>query len=265
MHVETTGDGPDLFLIHGWMMNVRCWEGIIPQFEQRFRLTMVDLPGHGASLKSPYSLARPGQLVDGLLELAPDNSHGAIWIGWSLGGMLAQLAAQTAPERIRALIIIGMGARYVTARDWPAGVNRALFRAVRRLFAVSPERVLRQLIERQVLGSERQKSTRAILRELASMPWDKKELKAGLELLKIADVRDAMRAFDKPVLFIAGEKDLITSKESLEHSAALAPHGRLVTIPGAGHAPFLSHQAEFVAAVDDFLSGLANETTDGSD
>ena len=256
MHVKTTGHGPNLFLIHGWMMNARCWEGIVPQLEKRFQLTMVDLPGHGTSLESPWSLARPRQLIDGLLELAPGKTHGAVWIGWSLGGMLAQLAAQAEPKGIRALIVVGMSARYLAASDWPGGVNRALFRTVQQLFVVSPEQVLRQLIERQVLGSERQKHTRAILRELASMPWNKQELKAGLELLKTADVRDTMRAFDKPVLYVTGEKDLITNKRSLKHSAALAPRGRYVTIPGAGHAPFLSHRAEFVAAVEDFIHDL---------
>ncbi len=256
MHVEQTGCGPDLFLIHGWMMNRHCWRGIVAQLRDRYRLTTVDLPGHGDSLRSSHSLNRPEQLIAGLLELAPQN---ATWVGWSLGGLLAQLAAQAAPDGIRSIINVGMSARYMAAPDWPCGVNRVLFKAVRQLFAVSPEQIVRQLIERQVLGSERQECARAVLSSLAAMPWDKKELKAGLELLKVGDARPAMQTFKKPVLFIAGEKDLIINNASLEQSSRLAAHGRYVEIAGAGHAPFLSHHREFVAIVDSFIDNSINE------
>ncbi len=250
LHTERTGRGPDIFLIHGWMMNGRCWRGVIAHFKDRFRLTVVDLPGHGGSLHSPYSLSSPERLLAALLEAAPPD---AIWVGWSLGGLLAQFAAQSSPGRLRSLVSVGMGARYTATPDWPRGINRTLFRAVRQLFAVAPEQLVRQLIERQVLGSERQEHARAVLRSLAAMPWDKKELMAGLEFLKTADARRAIQTFDKPALFIAGEKDLITNSKSLEQSSRLAPRGRYVGIAGAGHAPFLSHGGKFAAAVNDFI------------
>ena len=233
-------------------MNGRCWRELVAQLQDRYRLTVVDLPGHGGSLQSSYSLSRTEQLLTGLAELAPAN---AIWIGWSLGGVLAQLATQVIPERIRALISVGMGARYTATTDWP-GVNRALFKAVRQLFSVSPRQVTRQLIAQQLLGSERQAQARAVLSTLAAMPWDKKELKAGLDLLNTADARHAIQTFDKPTLFITGEKDLIVNNASLKQSSNLARHSRYVEIPGAGHAPFLSHPQEFIQAITHFIHGL---------
>ncbi len=252
MYTEQTGRGPDLFLIHGWMMNLRCWDGIVARLKDRFRLTTVDLPGHGGSLRSSHSFTRPRQLVSGLLRLAPDN---AVWVGWSIGGLLAQLAAQTAPDRVRSLVSVGMGSRYVASADWPYGINRALFETAARLFAVSPESTLRWLIERQLFGSERRKHVRTLMNSLAAMPWDKEELKAGLAVLRTADARGAMRSFGKPALFVAGEKDLIISVKNLEQSGRLAPRGRCVSVAGAGHAPFLSHPLEFV----DALGGLIDE------
>ena len=252
LHVEQTGSGRDLFLLHGWMMNSRCWDGLAAQLEDRFRLTKVDLPGHGGSLQSSYSFEDPDRLLTHLLELAPE---GAVWVGWSLGGMLAQLAAQMATDRLRALIIVGMSSCYLATKDWPYGVNRALFRAVRSLFSVAPEQVLRQLIEQQVLGSERQAYARSVLRSLAIMRWDKKQLKAGLELLRTADVRRGMREFRKPALFVVGEKDMIVSAKSVLHSSRIVPRGSYAEISGAGHAPFLSHAEEFLEALNGFIDG----------
>lgn len=253
MYIEQTGRGLDLFLIHGWMMNLRCWDGFVARFKSHCRLTAVDLPGHGGSLRSSHSLGRPRRLVAGLLRLAPDN---AVWVGWSLGGLLAQLAAEAAPERVRALVSVGMGSRYTASGDWPHGVNRTLFETAARLFVVSPEWFLRRLIERQLFGSERRKHARALISSFAAMPWDKQELKAGLDLLRIADVRAAMRKFDKPTLFVAGEKDLVISVKNLEQSSRLAPQGRCVSIAGAGHAPFLSHFPEFSDVLAGVIDGL---------
>ncbi len=250
LYVEQTGSGRDLFLLHGWMMNSRCWDGLAMQLESRFRLTRVDLPGHGGSLRSSYSFEDPDRLLAHLLELAPE---GAVWVGWSLGGLLAQLAAQAAADRLRALVVVGMSCCYLATKDWPHGVNRALFRAVRSLFSVAPEQVFRQLIEQQLLGSERQASARGVLRSLAMMEWDKKQLQAGLKLLQVADVREAMRGFKKPALFVVGEKDMIVSAASVRDSSRIIPCGSCVEVAGAGHAPFLSHPEEFLEALGSFM------------
>ena len=258
MHIEQTGRGPDLFLIHGWMMNGLCWREVVARLRHRYRLTVVDLPGHGNSLRSPYSLCRPEQLCDALIELAPEN---AAWIGWSLGGLIAQLTArsaiETAPGRIRALVSVGMGARYTAAPDWPCGTNRSLFRITRQLFAISPDRIARQVVARQLSGSQRQAHAHRVLKSLIATPWDKRELTAGLDLLSTADTRHAMRAFYKPVLFLSGERDLIASNTSLKQSSLIAPGGHYIEIPGAGHAPFLSHCTEFITAVDGFISAYS--------
>ena len=251
LHIEQTGHGRDLFLIHGWMMNQHCWDTVARQFKDHYCLTMVDLPGHGGSLQSIYSLSRPEQLLDGLLEAAPKN---AIWLGWSIGGLLAQLATQVAPERINALISVGMSSRYTATSDWPYGINHVLFRAVKQLFAISPKQAIVGLIEKQVLGSERQEYARAILKSLATMPWDKKELKSGLDFLTTADARLAMQAFNQPTLFIAGEKDLIVNNKSLKQSSLITAQGRYTEIPKSGHAPFLSHLKEFTEAVNNFCN-----------
>ena len=243
----------DVFLIHGWMMNRLCWREFVAQFKDRYRLTTVDLPGHGDSLSCGYSFARSEQLLDGLLEAAPAN---AVWVGWSLGGLLAQLANRQTAACIDAIVSITMGARYVAGRhgDWPYGVNRVLFRAVRQLFSIAPEQAVRQLVERQTLGSEHQQHTRAILGSLASMPWDRSELKAGLELLNTADARDTVQRSDTPILFVGGERDLVVNCKSLKQSSQLSAHGAYCEILGAGHAPFLSHRRECHRIISDFIN-----------
>ena len=46
---ETSGSGPDLVLVHGWGMNAGVWSLLLPALQERFRVTVLELPGHGAS------------------------------------------------------------------------------------------------------------------------------------------------------------------------------------------------------------------------
>ncbi len=56
LHWDEIGDGPPLVLVHGLAASARDWEGLGPALSQAgFRILAVDLPGHGASPKSPGS------------------------------------------------------------------------------------------------------------------------------------------------------------------------------------------------------------------
>ena len=84
LHVETAGQGPDLVMLHGWAMHSGIWSSVRDQLAQRYRLHLVDLPGHGRSpADEAYSLDRIAQKV---AEILPAES---IVCGWSLGGQVA--------------------------------------------------------------------------------------------------------------------------------------------------------------------------------
>ncbi len=48
LHVEVTGSGAPLVLLHGWGMHGGVWTDVAAQLAQDFRVHSVDLPGHGA-------------------------------------------------------------------------------------------------------------------------------------------------------------------------------------------------------------------------
>ena len=91
--------------------------------ESRFTLHLVDLPGHGLSRDDAISLA-PDAVADALLAQLPP----AIWIGWSLGGLVALAAAQRAPGALHALGMLAASPRFVRGGDWAEGMDPAIFR-----------------------------------------------------------------------------------------------------------------------------------------
>ena len=57
IHTETFGHGPDVVLVHGWGMHSGVWRSFARRFGEEFRVTLVDLPGHGRSgMISDFSL-----------------------------------------------------------------------------------------------------------------------------------------------------------------------------------------------------------------
>ena len=80
---------------------------------------------------------------------------------------------------------------------------------------------------------------------------------AGLALR--SDAFDVLGAFDRPVLIVCGDDDVLTPVADAEAMAAActsAPFVRLLTVPKAGHMAPLENPDEVAGAIVDFISRL---------
>ena len=224
---------------------------MVEQWGQQYCLTTVELPGHGSCIGSPYSLTNPEDLVKHWLAIAPPQ---AIWIGWSLGGLLVQMAAATAPQQIKKAVSLCMGSRFVHDPQWPFGVTDFALQEMQLALLENPAKCLRDFNQRQVAGTAHKQSTLLALDDMIKTPYQLEELVAGLSCLSTLDMRTQMAQTAVPLLFITGACDKVNHKKTVQSSAELVPHGRYLEIKGAGHAPLLSHPIEVAAGVQDFLS-----------
>ncbi|WP_456373705.1 pimeloyl-ACP methyl ester esterase BioH [Thiolapillus sp.] len=237
----TLGEGPDLLLIHGWGMNLAVWQPLVSELEGDFRITLVDLPGHG---ESPWNETM--QTLDDwtqmVLETAPKQ---AIWAGWSLGGLLMQRARMLAPERLCATLGIATTPCFIRHDDWPHGIAPEILPAFARELESDNRRTLRRFLALQVQGAEDARATLLMLRkEFDARPEPRPEaLRVGLRLLMETDLRDLAEDSAPPARWLLGERDTLVPM-----AAGKSLSGQVQVIPGAAHAPFLSH-AGICAAV----------------
>lgn len=99
---QTTGEGNcHLVLLHGWGLNAKVWDCITPQLASHFTLHLVDLPGYGRS--GGFGAMSLEEMAQRVLEKAPER---AIWLGWSLGGLVASQVALSHPDRVQALVTV---------------------------------------------------------------------------------------------------------------------------------------------------------------
>jgi pimeloyl-[acyl-carrier protein] methyl ester esterase len=252
LSVETSGRGPDLVLLHGWGMNAAVWEGLPREIAGAYRLTRIELPGHGASPFGPEHADRLGW-ARACLEVAPPR---AAWLGWSLGGLIALQAALLAPERVAALVLLTATPRFVRASDWPAAMDPQVFAQFHDTLVAEPKLTLERFLRLQVRGSDSARETLRLLRaELAEQPAPQPEaLALGLDLLRDGDLRGALCELACPSLWVFGERDTLVPAAASAGVSALRADAEVRVIAGAAHAPFLSHPEQTVATIGPFLA-----------
>jgi len=240
-----------LVLLHGWGMNAAVWEGLPASLTDGWRQWRIELPGHGASPFEPRHDSR-GAWADACLEVAPER---AVWIGWSLGGLIALETALRAPERISALVLLTATPRFVRAPDWLAAMDAHVLAQFHDGLLADPMGTLDRFLALQVMGSEAARHTlRTLRRELAQRPAPlPAALALGLDLLRDTDLRGRIVALACPTLWLFGRRDTLVPAATSEGIARLLPQARRRVIAGAAHAPFLSHPQETGIAIAGFL------------
>ena len=252
MHIESVGRGHDLVLIHGWAMHAGIFAPLTRLLVQQFRVHLVDLPGHGRS-QADGGLD-PVVCATALAAVLPR----ALWIGWSLGGLVALHAALAHADKVRGLVEISSSPRFVLGRDWPHGVARSVFAE----FDAGLRRDYRGTIERflalETLGSEHAQSE---LRELKTHVFERGEpaqsvLEQGLQVLDSVDLRARLADVRMPSLWLGGRRDRLVPAVAMRWAAQHCKQGRFVEFP-SGHAPFIGHAAQVADAINEFSAGIA--------
>lgn len=249
LHVESTGAGPDLVLLHGWAMHGGVFDALAAAFAARYRVHCIDLPGHG---QSPFD-ARITDLDALAATLEPHIPRHAVVLGWSLGGLLAlTLAARARP---RALILVSSTPKFVANEDWPQGMPQDVFAQFSARLQSDFKGTVDDFLRLQVRGDMHAAATFSALQSrLLQHPPQPRALQLGLEILRDSDQRAALPTITVPTLVVAGEHDRITHPRAAAYTAQHLPRAHFHLIKRAGHAPFISHRDEFTGALDAFLA-----------
>jgi len=255
---ERQGSGPDLVLVHGWGLHGGIWGDLPARLSKQFRVTTLDLPGHGRSRTAGEYLSLTA-FTDSVVELCPAP---AIWLGWSLGGLIALNAALRHPRKVASLVLVGATPKFVQAPDWPHAMPTEVFADFAHSLTQDYRATLLRFLSLQAGGNE---SARALLKQLRAGMFAHGEpqpeaLAAGLAILEQTDQRARLAEIQVPALVVHGSHDRLAPPAAGEYLAAQLPAARLLRVEGAGHAPFLSHAALFADAVCAVAPGVLPPT-----
>jgi pimeloyl-ACP methyl ester carboxylesterase len=257
--------GAPVFCAHGLTRNSLDFEDVAPAIVARGRrVVALDVRGRGLSDNDPKPMnyTPVTYAADSFAVWDALGIDRAVWIGTSMGGLMAMIAAVIAPERLVGVVLNDIGpeiapeglrriAGYVGGAapvdDWPKAarycreINGTAFpdagddfwtAFARRIFCTRTDGLL----------------------ELAYDPAIAEPMRAGA-----VSAADPWLAFERleqtPTLVVRGALSDILSSEGLSKMCARHPDIEAVEVPRIGHAPLLTEPAA-AAAIERFLARL---------
>lgn len=237
IHIDIQGNGKPLVLFHGWGFNHQIWRPLLPILTQQYQLFLVDLPGFGLTPSMDWEAFKIS-----LLKKLPFNFAAA---GWSMGGLFATRLAIEEPQQVSHLINIASTPRFIRDLYWP-GVDIEVFKTFYQDLSSDPERILKQFITLQLQGE-------SIPPNLIEQAPTVQGLQAGLDLLLCWDLRQDLTQLEIPTFYMFGRLDAITPRMTMTVMQKIYPQFNYHLFPKAAHAPFLSHQDQFIKTLEEFL------------
>jgi pimeloyl-ACP methyl ester carboxylesterase len=244
-YAQSGAAGPTLVLVHGSGGDHTTWKPQLEGLASRARIVALDLPGHGAS--SGEGCDTVGAYATVVRQFLNALGRGAVLLGGhSLGGAIAQTLALDAPELLRALVLVGTGARLkvfpelfeIMARDYAEAVG---FMTEHAWSSASPA----DLKER---GRETVRATRPSV------------TRGDFTACNGFDVMERLGDIRLPTLVVVGEDDRLTPPKYAEFLVRSIAGAQLVRIPGAGHYVSLEQPAEVNRAIRDFLGRFEEDS-----
>lgn len=244
-----------IVFIHGWALNSGVWGNFVEALGEQYpniTTQCIDLPGYGtqASVEGVSSIESMAQHCLDKLE------RPAIWVGWSLGGMVTMQAASMNPCAVEAMQLVCTSPKFVAGENWPEGVDIDSFRLFSKQLAEDYQRTLTLFLLMQA-GSSRGARDLAKLAHTAICRWpDPSEitLNRGIDCLAETDLRAQIERLSMPAQVISGLKDRVSKPESSARLARML--GADLIELDTGHAPFMTQAKAVLSALSDLIEPL---------
>ena len=258
LHLDTSGDGPPLLLLHGFTGSSAVWSPLRAALNGKHATIAVDLPGHGRS-SSPrdserYSLTRFADDIVRVLD-ALDLDRVAL-LGYSMGGRAALRVALAHSDRVAALVLesASPGIADPAQRAERVAADVALATRIERdgvaAFVLRwedlPMWVSQRRLPEPVLEAQRAQRKANDARGLAN---SLRGAGAGVE----GSVLPRLVGLHMPTLVVVGALDEQYAALGRSLQQAL-PDARLAVVADAGHSVHLERPDAFAATVLAFLS-----------
>lgn len=243
--LDGPAEAPVVALANSLASDMSIWDALVPSLTDRYRVLRYDLRGHGGSEASTGDYSIP-LLGDDFIALLDALGIGRVHlVGLSIGGMIAQYVAATAPERVQSLVLCA------TASEGTPGIWEPRI-AVARRDGLSP--LVDATLSRWFTPGTRARRADLVAATgrmiLATSVDGYAGCSAALRDLHLTPLLGAIRS---PTLLIAGDEDVSTSPASMEALRQKIGNARLVVLAEAAHMLPLERPTELAGLIRGFL------------
>jgi len=244
MDGETDATAPTIMFANSLGTSLHLWDGIISLLPKELRIVRYDLRGHGQSdvPDAPYTM---GQLVSDAEAVCDAlDVRDAMFVGLSVGGMIAQGLAVKRPDLMRAMVLSNTAAKIGTPKMWQERIDAV---ATQGLQAMA-DAVLQRWFGRDFYGTPAMAPWKEML--LATPPQGYAGVCAAIAGTDFYTPTSGLRL---PTLGIAGSQDGATPPDLVRETVDLIPGSQFHLMQRVGHLPCAENPQAFVAILNRFL------------
>jgi 3-oxoadipate enol-lactonase len=247
--VDGPDDGAPVVFANSLGTDMRLWDPILPMLPEGLRIIRFDKRGHGLS-SCPAGNYSMGSLVTDTERLLDHlGVKECVFVGLSIGGMIAQGLAVKRLDLIRAVVLSNTAAKIGNAEMWDerigdvrkGGIEALADAVMERWFATQFRATPELELWRNMLA--RQDDNGYIGCAAAISGTDFYTPTSGLRL---------------PALGIAGSEDGSTPPDLVRETMDLIPGSKFHLIRKAGHLPCVEQPEEYAQVLTDFLKGVGH-------
>ena len=258
VQIRGTGRQPMLFA-HGFGCDQTMWRYVVPAFEEEYQVVLFDYVGCGKSDWSAYDARRYGTLQgyaqDVLDVVQAFDLRDVIFVGHSVSSVIGLLASLQAPDRFERAILVGPSPCYMNVGDYVGGFERRDLEG------------LLDLMEKNYIGWAaflapvvmKNPGHPELVQELQESfcATDPRVTRQFAKATFLSDYRKEMESVKVPSLILQCSEDAIAPDAVGHYLNRVLPDSTFKQMAATGHCPHMSHPAETIALIKEYLQAVA--------
>lgn len=224
------GEGKDILLLHGWGQNIEMMKILGDNFDSKYRITILDLPGFGKSSepKEAWNMTKYSDMLEEFINILEIKKP--IIIGHSFGGRLA--IRYSSNHAVEKLVLFGSPC----IRD-----EKELPLSVKILKSIKKMPLMDKFGEymKQYIGSRDYKAASPIMRQT-------------LVNVVNEDLSNYAKQIEEPTLLIWGEDDQEAPVELAKDLEKIMNDAALIVLPGT-HYAYVENLQQVVNILNSFF------------
>lgn len=246
LHYSVTGpeNGTPVVFANSLGTDFRLWDEVLPHLPAGLRILRYDKRGHGLSdaPEGPYSMVALITDVERLMDHTGFSN--AIFVGLSIGGMIAQGLAAKRLDLVRAMVLSNTAAKIGTRDMWADRIAAVETGGLESITGPTMDR----WFSRPFHETEEFPGWRNMFLRTPPQGWT-----GCAAAIAGTDFLSSTSGLRLPTLAIAGSEDGSTPPDLVFETADLIPGAQKELIRGAGHLPCVEKPEEYAALLTAFL------------
>ena len=229
--------------------DLRVWDNVIKELDQKYRTVRFDKRGHGLSTNIGNNISISILANDLKLLISKLEIKNILLVGLSIGGLIALEFLKNSSTNVKGLVLSDTAAKIGSSDMWSERISRVKAGGI----AAISDDILARWFSNHFLKNkiEELQLWRSMLTRTSTLGY-----LGCCKAIADCDLRNEAKSISIPTLLIVGDEDGSTPVNLVKDTANMIKNSKFKIIKGAGHLPCVEKPEIFTNELVKFLGKL---------